>query len=214
MCCRFLMEESPELRPYIEAAGRAPLTAAMVSKLARPLITAGEVRPTNIAVTLAPGKNGAVQAFPMVWGFTNSQSRSPVVNCRVETACEKPMWKSSWQSHRCVIPASCYFEWEHLVNRDTGQKKTGRKYMIQPKGCSVTYLAGLYRIEEMKGIRVPVFTVLTREPCGEVRSIHDRMPVMLAQEMIADWIRPDGRPEEVIKNALTDVVMSAAEAAY
>ena len=206
MCCRYYMELSPELRPYIEAASHTPLTETMVSKLAKPLKSTGEVRPTDIAVALAPDKDGQVRVFPMVWGFTNPKAGSPIVNCRVETAAEKPMWKEAWQSHRCVIPASWYFEWVHLTNQATGQKKTGDKYMIQPKGSSLTYLAGLYRIEEMKGIKVPVFTVLTREPGDEIRFIHDRMPVMLAEEMIPDWIRPDGRPEEIVKTALTETV--------
>ena len=204
------MEESPELRPYIEAANRAPLTATMVSKLARPLTTAGEVRPTDITVALAPGKDGQAKVFPMVWGFSNPRAGSPIVNCRVETASEKPMWKDAWQSHRCIIPASYYYEWEHLVNQATGKKKTGDKYMIQPKGSSVTYLAGLYRIEDMKGIKVPVFTVLTREPSDEIRFIHDRMPVMLAKELIQDWISPSNKPEEIVRNALTAMVFEKA----
>ena len=120
------------------------------------------------------------------------------------------MWKDAWQSHRCIIPASYYYEWEHLVNQATGKKKAGDKYMIQPKGSSVTYLAGLYRIEDMKGIKVPVFTVLTREPSDEIRFIHDRMPVMLAKELIQDWISPSNKPEEIVRNALTAMVFEKA----
>ena len=37
MCCRYYMEESPELRPFTEAAKRSPLTEKLVAKLARPL---------------------------------------------------------------------------------------------------------------------------------------------------------------------------------
>ncbi len=78
--------------------------------------------------------------------------------------------------------------------------------MIQPKGSEITWLAGLYRIEEMSGIQVPVFTVLTREPSEEIRFIHDRMPVILPREDVDNWIKPDSKPDEVIKNAMTDMV--------
>ena len=200
------MEESPELRPYIEEANRAPLTSSMVAKLGRPLVTAGEVRPTNIAAVVAPGKDGKSAVFPMVWGFTNPRSSSPIVNARVESAAEKPMWKEPWSRHRCVIPASWYYEWEHLVNQVTGQKKTGDKYMIQPKGASLSYLAGLYRIEEMAGIKVPVFTILTREPSEPIRFIHDRMPVILPKEMIGLWIAPSSDPGKIVQSAVTDMV--------
>jgi putative SOS response-associated peptidase YedK len=60
----------------------------------------------------------------------------------------------------------------------------------------VTYLAGLYRIEEERGLRYPVFTVLTKEP-GEILSkIHNRMPVILPEDAIDDWIKAGCRPRK------------------
>ena len=82
--------------------------------------------------------------------------RSLLVNARVETAAEKPTFKEAWEKHRCIVPASWYYEWEHLTG-NSGQKKVGDKYMIQPRGSSMTWLAGLYRIED----GLPVFAVLT-----------------------------------------------------
>ena len=142
----------------------------------------------------------------MVWGFNLPRSSSPLVNARVESASTKPTFKESWERRRCIIPASYYFVREHLINAVTGKAKTGDKYMIQPKGAEITWLAGLYRIEEMSGIRVPFFTVLTREPSEEIRFIHDRMPVILPREVVEEWIRPDSKPDEVIKTAMTDMV--------
>ena len=200
------MEMSPELRPIIEEANRSALKARIVDKLGRPLITEGEVRPTNIVPVIAPNRYGAGTVFPMVWGFTLPHSSSPMVNARVETASTKPTFKESWERRRCIVPASYYFEWEHLINAATGKAKTGDKYMIQPKGSAVTWLAGLYRIEDISGIQVPVFTILTREPSEEIRFIHDRMPVILPGDDIEKWIDPVSKPDEIIKNAMTDMV--------
>ena len=197
---------SPELRPIIEEANRSALKERIVDKLGRPLITEGEVRPTNIVPVIAPNRAGARTVFPMVWGFTLPRSSSPLVNARVESASTKPTFKESWERRRCIIPASYYFEWEHLINAATGKAKTGDKYMIQPKGSEITWLAGLYRIEEMSGIQVPVFTVLTREPSEDIRFIHDRMPAILPREVVEEWIRPDSKPDEVIKTAMTDMI--------
>ena len=83
---------------------------------------------------------------------------------------------------------------------------TGDKYMIQPEGSAVTWIAGLYRIEDISGIQVPVFTILTREPSEEIRFIHDRMPVILPGDDIEKWIDPVSKPDEIIKNAMTDMV--------
>ena len=200
------MEMSPELRPIIEEANRSALKARIVDKLGRPLITEGEVRPTNIVPVIAPNRYGAGTVFPMVWGFTLPHSSSPMVNARVETASTKPTFKESWERRRCIVPASYYFEWEHLINAATGKAKTGDKYMIQPKGSAVTWLAGLYRIEDISGIQVPVFTILTREPSEEIRFIHDRMPVILPGDDIEKWIDPVSKPDEIIKNAMTNMV--------
>lgn len=206
MCCRYYMEMSPELRPIIEEANRSALKERIVNKLGRPMVTEGEVCPTNIVPVIAPNLAGARTVFPMVWGFTLPRSSSPMVNARMETASTKPTFKESWERRRCIVPASYYFEWEHLINAATGKAKTGDKYMIQPKGSEITWLAGLYRIEEMSGIQAPVFTVLTREPSEEIRFIHDRMPVILPREAVEEWIRPDSKPDEIIKEAITDMV--------
>ena len=205
MCMRYYMELSPELRPYIDRAFHSPLKDRMVAKLGRPLKTEGEVCPTDIAPVIAPDNNHSPTVFPMIWGFTNPRERGkPLVNCRVETAGFKPFWKESWQRRRCIVPCSYYFEWEHYMTIK-GQKKAGQKYMIQPTGALITYLAGLYTIEEANGIKVPVFTVLTREPGEEISFIHDRMPVILGKENVENWMDPQSNPVEIVKTALTDM---------
>ena len=88
-----------------------------------------------------------------------------------------------------------------------GKTKTGDKYAIQPGGCTVTWLCGLYRIED----GYPVFVVLTKEPTAELSGIHDRMPVMLPKEKIDEWINPSSDPEEIIPFALSDMVIEKAD---
>ena len=211
MCCRYYMETSPELRPYIEAANRSSLKDRLVSKLARPLVAEGEVRPTDLVPVISPSsKSQEPTVFPMVWGFTIPRRQTSLFNARVESATEKPTFKESWEKRRCIVPASWYYEWEHLINASTGKSKTGDKYMIQAKGSNVIYLAGLYRLEEIAGIQVPVFTILTREPSDEIRFIHDRMPVMLPKEYIREWVNPNGKPEEIIRAAQTEMVFEVA----
>ena len=212
MCCRYYMEMSPELRPIIEEANRSALTGRIADRLGRPLITEGEVRPTNIVPVIAPDRSGAGAVFPMVWGFTLPRSSSPLVNARVESAGTKLAFRESWERRRCVVPASYYFEWEHLIHAATGKARTGAKYRIRPKGAEITWLAGLYRIEEMSGMQIPVFTVLTREPSEEIRFIHDRMPVILPGEAVGKWIRPDSNPDEIMKEAMTDMVFEKIKA--
>ena len=202
MCTRFYIEkENAEFQDIIEAAERSALTERFLLKLAKPLTKAGEVRPTDLVPVIAPNQKGQRTVFPMKWGFTLPKSTSPVVNSRVETASEKPLFKEHWKRHRCVIPTSYYYEWEHFTT-PTGKTKTGRKFLIQPAGTTVTYLCGLYRLED----DLPVFTVLTREPSEELKQIHDRMPLIIPGDKIAEWINTDSEPEAILSSALIDMI--------
>ena len=201
MCCRYWTEESPEIRPIVEEMNRSPLIGKWLRTTG--ITTYGEVRPTNVVPVIAPNRRGERAVYPMKWGFTG---KSLLLNARSETAAQKPTFKEAWEKHRCIIPASWYFEWEHLTGND-GKKYTGSKYMIQPKGSTMTWLCGLYRIEE----GLPVFTVLTREPGEEIRFLHDRMPLIMPERFVNEWIRPDTRPEDLLGEALTDMIFEKAE---
>ena len=207
MCCRYYMEESPELKPFVDAARGTRLAEKMIAKLGRPLVTSGEVRPTDICVAQAPDRNGNQAVFPMIWGYTGKSST--LFNARVESAGTKPLWKESLKRRRCIIPASWYYEWEHLTSPD-GRTTTGDKYLLQPKGTSLTLLAGIYRIEE----GFPHFAILTREPGEEIRFIHDRMPVIISPENASAWLRPSATEQEInaiTTMALTDMVFEKAQ---
>ena len=202
MCTRYALDiTQPELKEIIDIAKSSRLTTKFIDTHARPLITDGEVRPTDIVPVIAPNSNGEKCVFPMQWGFTARDNKRSLFNARLETASEKPTFKDAWQSHRCIIPASYYFEWEHFKSPD-GKVKTGDKYAIQPAGCTVTWLCGLYRIEE----GYPVFVILTKDPTTELAKIHDRMPLMLPKEKINEWINPSSNPVDLIQFALSDMI--------
>ena len=200
MCTRFYVEPAV-FCPYIDRAKRLSLADRIIVSLGKPLTMSGELHPTDVAAVLAPDKNGGIGVFPMLWGFTVPETGAPVVNCRLESADYKPLWKDSWYRRRCVIPASWYYEWEHFSSPDGKKRMTGAKYAVQPEGGDVTWLAGLYRYETHGGIQVPVFAVITRPADEHVSALHDRMPLILNKESIADWIRPDGDPNEIVKRA-------------
>lgn len=207
MCTRFYIEpETEELKALLEEVRRSPLYRKFIHA-GSAVLTSGEIRPTDVVPVVAPGKTGARGTFPMRWGF-RIPGRPPVVNARTETAPERSMFREAWAKHRCVIPASWYYEWEHPAPSAQTPAQGGPRpssavrYMIQPRGASMTWLAGLYRIEE----GFPVFAVLTREPSEALRRIHDRMPLILPEEYVGEWIRPDGDPAALLAYALTDMV--------
>ncbi len=214
--CTWFYADYKYLSGYINKAQQLPLADNIMNAMSKSKAMSGNIRPTDMAAVLAPNKQGNVAVFPMIWGFTHESTPKPLINCRIETADQKPLWKDSWFRRRCVIPASWYYEWGippsevgfHNANEQHKIKK--EKYAIQPEGAEITYLAGLYRFEEHRGIQVPMFTVLTREAVAPVSSIHDRMPLILGKESLSEWIRPNGDPNKIAKIALTKMIMEKA----
>ena len=192
MCGRYFLEESPELRPIVEEMNRSPLMPLFQD--GPPITALGEIRPSAVAPVIAYSKAGRRTVYPMKWGFTGKSGL--LINARVETAAEKPTFRDAWLAHRCAAPASCYYEWEHLTGTN-GKKALGPKYAIRPEGTKTAWLCGLYRMEQ----GVPVFVILTREPDDNIRFIHDRMPLMLPQDAVDEWIRPGAKPEALLPRA-------------
>lgn len=221
MCTRFYINISDEeLRDIVRAAQATPL-AQKFMLAGDPMASSGEIYPTNVVPVIASAKSGRKSVFPMKWGYAlkgKDSKVSLVLNARSETAGRKPTFRESWREHRCIIPASYYFEWEHTSDRDlrrtldTGSvmdqtlRSEKIKYAIQPKGAEITWLCGLYRIEE----GLPHFVVLTREPASDIRFIHDRMPLMLPKEKIDAWIDPSASADAVAKAALTEMIYERA----
>lgn len=210
--CMSLRIEPKEMTEVLIKIRKMSLAQQMSIKLGKSLILSGDLYPTDIAPVLAPNKYGNMAIFPMVWGFTHRATTKPLVNCRVETADAKVLWKDSWYRRRCVIPASWYYERGYPVydndSRNMIEHRNTKKvkFAIQTEGSYRTYIAGLYRYEEHDGMQVPMFSILTREASGTVKDIHDRMPVILGKDSLRDWIRPDGDPSATVERALTNMV--------
>ena len=184
----------PELRELVREMNRLKLAVRFRKDTDDPLRAEGEIFPSAVLPVLALNKNGEQRVFPMRWGFSGSGKL--LINARAETAAEKVTFRDAWSRHRCVIPASGYFEWEH-----DEKKRVGQKYALHTAGSGLIWLAGLYRMEE----GLPVFVILTREAVENLTWMHDRMPVMLSRSGAEKWIRPDSDPKALVDECLTSV---------
>ena len=211
MCGRFYVEPTdPLIREFLEQANRSPLARRFRGRNGQPVPASGEITPTAVVPVIALNRRREQRVFPMRWGFvlksaSGQGSGRLMINARMETAAEKPMFREAWRTRRCVIPASWYFEWEHRTLAD-GKKETGRKYAIQPRDRQVTWLAGLYRMEE----DVPVFAILTRAPSEDVSWMHDRMPLMLPESDVSRWLSPQEDPAMTALSAVTSLTYREA----
>lgn len=210
MCTRYYYDNSiPALKEYEDTASKSILMKHFAEVMSKPLLKDAEVRPSDVVPVLAPNKDGNLAVFPMLWGFTVSLPKESnlgtngwlCINARVESASKKKTFAESWERRRCIIPCAHYFEWRHVTNPSTGKDVPKEKYMIQPAGMEITYLAGIYRMEN----GYPVFTVLTTNPPEDLSKIHDRMPVIMPEEAINDWINPSSDPMAVLPKHIRDM---------
>lgn len=86
------------------------------------------------------------------WGYEAARRNTLIFNARTETVGERPMFRYDYETRRCLIPASKFYEWKH-----TGEKKK-EKYEFFAPG-EILYLARIYH-KDSEGGR---FTILTRE---------------------------------------------------
>lgn len=120
------------------------------------------------------------------WGFETADRAQIIFNTRIETANERPLWKSSLERRRCVIPVRAFYE-SHATERAISPKtrrEVQQLYRFTGDG-DVLFLAGIWRGDR--------FSVITTVPNISVAPVHDRMPLMLSQEAIQDWLLGDWR---------------------
>ena len=123
MCTRFYIEkDAPVLIEFMNKAAGSELARRITVSKCRPMKISGEIKPTDIVTVIAPDKKGNRAVYPMSWGFTLPNSNKPVVNARTETASSKPMFKDSWSSRRCIIPASWYMNGNILKAATEGSR--------------------------------------------------------------------------------------------
>ena len=204
MCCCYYMEDSPKLRPIVEAAKRSKLYLDHIAKIPSPLTVGDEVFPGALVPVIASSRSGKKSVYPMLWGYHVEGVERLIVNARSESAAEKKTFRDSWAIHRCIIPASWYYEWSR-VRTPNGKTRPADKYRIMPKGeneTDLTWLCGLYRMEE----DYPHFVVLTRPPGEGIAFIHDRMPLILPEKEVDRWIDPNVNPHMLLESALTDMI--------
>jgi putative SOS response-associated peptidase YedK len=119
-----------------------------------------------------------------VWA-KNRSIGSRMFNARAETLLEKTAFRGLVKSHRCVIPASGFYEWQRTP---TGKVPL---YIYRADGSPIA-LAGLHASwrDSVTEEWVTSHTIVTCAPNEFMTPIHNRMPVVLGSDAQAIWLDP------------------------
>ena len=121
------------------------------------------------------------------WGLIPSWAQDPsiggrMINARSETVHEKPSFRKALRSRRCVIPASGFYEWER-----TGKEKI--PHYIHLRDEALMSFAGLWESwTSPQGESLATCTILTTGANRLIKSLHNRMPVILHNHGVGLWL--------------------------
>ncbi|MGH7756806.1 MAG: SOS response-associated peptidase [Vulcanimicrobiaceae bacterium] len=148
----------------------------------------------NVAPTqpiLAVRNDGSNAVVSMRWGLVLAAGEPGVkplsmINARAESLAERPAHRGLLKRQRCAIFADGFYEW-----CKTGSKSVPM-YVRRRDGAPFAF-AGLFEVGRDGALRDSA-TIVTCRANELVAPIHDRMPVILADAAMAEWLRPGELP--------------------
>ncbi len=162
------------------------------------------VAPTTPVPILRRDQDGELELRAARWGlipFWWKQPKPPAFgfNARSEEAATKPMWRDSLRTHRCLMLAQGWYEWnerQHAWSRSG--RKVNQPYYHHALDNTVLAIAGIWSTWcNSDGEDVLSCALLTKDALGPASAIHHRMPVILAPEQFELWLSPETRLERV-----------------
>lgn len=189
MCGRFVRTSSlDEVVAAFGAIGRDGLAASF------------NVAPTTSVYAIRHDETGLV-VEPMSWGLIpfwakDASRASNAINARAETLTERPSFRHLVERHRCVMPMNGYYEWD-TVHATKGVSK--QPFLVSPRRGgrldhgSMFAAASLWSTwvdphDEQKTVHS--VAMVTTEASGQLAAIHHRMPVLLSDEEMDEWLDP------------------------
>ncbi len=141
---------------------------------------------------------------PLRWGLVPSWSKdlsggARLINARAETVAEKPAFRKAFAARRCLLPADGYYEWYASAPAEGAPRGRARKqpFFVHRADGRRLAMAGVYefwrdpgRDREDPAAWVVSCAVITTTATDAVGHIHDRMPMVVADEARDAWLDP------------------------
>jgi putative SOS response-associated peptidase YedK len=150
-----------------------------------------EIHPSaEVLIAINEGPRALRSAW---WGFASADLKQRPFNAR-DDKLETAFWRQAFESQRCLIPASAFFEWREVAG---SKKKQPVKFALH--GGQPFCFAGLWT---QAGGHLSC-TIITTTPSPLVAPVHDRMPVILPRGAHAAWMQPGRESRSALHRLLT-----------
>jgi putative SOS response-associated peptidase YedK len=178
-------------------AGAAEIKKKLVVDQVPELVPRYNIAPTQLSPMVV-----AAEKFRTVrlgrWGLVPPWSRdlslgARMINALAEEIDDKPVFRSAFQTQRCLVPANGYYEW-----RTRGARKQPHRIML--RNGALCAFAGLWeKWTPETGDPVETFAIITTRANKLVSEVHDRMPVIIAPADYQRWLTgPDATAKRLL----------------
>jgi putative SOS response-associated peptidase YedK len=154
-----------------------------------------------VATILRTVEQDEKQFRMLQWGLIPSWANdakiaAKLINARAETVSIKPAFRSAFRQRRCLVLADGFYEWQQQETKTLKQPFYFRFRDEHPFA-----LAGLWESwQDVTGKIIESCTILTTEANELVRSIHNRMPVILHPNDYDLWLDSGVKRLEVLQD--------------
>jgi len=137
----------------------------------------------------------------MKWGLIPFWAKDPkigfeMINAREEDIDKKPAFRKPTKSQRCLIPATGFYEWKKVRLENKEEKFP---WYFKLKDQEIFSFAGIYDIwKDPEGYETYSYSVITTKPNDTVKSVHNRMPVILQKRNEGVYLNPDTPLSEIL----------------
>lgn len=155
------------------------------------------IAPTQSVPVVRQHADGTRDAAFLRWGLVPFWAKditigNRLINARSEEAAGKPSFRAAIKKRRCLVPASAFYEWQAIEGQ-----KVKQPWAIRVKDVPLFAFAGLWERWDDKdgalgepGAAIETFTILTTAPNDLLKTIHNRMPVIVKPEDYDRWLDP------------------------
>ncbi len=201
MCGRFgLWAEPRQIEDHFQVQLHLPITPRY------------NIPPGEEILAIGQSEDGLRKAAWLYWGLVPRWSKEPnsgykMINARSECMFDKPAYKSAARKRRCLIYASCFFEWKR---RGQGSKQP---YCIRPRDAALFAFAGIWERWEDKeaGHSINSCAIVTTRANEAVQKLHDRMPVIIARDNFGLWLDRSVQKPEALQSLLEPLASQELE---
>jgi putative SOS response-associated peptidase YedK len=157
------------------------------------------IAPTQMLPILANRSRRALELAR--WGLVPSWAKdlsigNRMINARAESLAERPAFRDAYARRRCLVPADGFYEWQKA-----GKRK--QPFFIHQTGRAPFAFAGLWdRWKAPDGSWLVSYAIITCPPNDLVARLHDRMPVVLAEQDWAAWLAREPIPAGALDHLL------------